>query len=199
LAIAELLPHIMRGVRLDFFIKRGVTQSQFLLLAAIRAYGRPSIPRLVSLTRDRGERGRRPTRTTTGSSRADLVPKGLGPREHGTRCEAGRPPRAQSRGGRCTMGMLARSLHVSMPTATGVVTRLVRDGYVCRAPQADDRRQVLVELTPKALGFFHEFQAVIRRRWEEALVSLNPQELRAFYDVLTTLRDRLQTATGSRW
>lgn len=136
MAVAQLMPHLMRGVQLDFFVKRGVTQTQFLVLAAIRSYGR------------------------------------------------------------CTMGALARSLHVSMPTATGVVNRLVRDGFVRRAPQADDRRQVVVELTPNALAFFQEFQRVIRRRWEEALVSLDPKELQAFYGVLTKLRERLQAATG---
>jgi DNA-binding MarR family transcriptional regulator len=132
-AVAELMPQILRGVQLDFFVKRGVTQTQFLLLAAIRAYGR------------------------------------------------------------CTMGTLARSLHVSMPTVSGVVDRLVRSGFLMRVPQADDRRQVVVALTPKALAFFREFQQVVRRRWEEILVALDPQELEAFHHVLTTLRQRLQT------
>ena len=134
LAVARLMPYIMRGVQLDFFLKRGVTQTQFLMLAAIRAYTR------------------------------------------------------------CTMGALARSLHISMPTASGLVDRLVRAGYVRRAPQADDRRQVIVELTQKARTFFQDFESVIRRRWEEALLSLEPDELAAFYDVVTKLRDRLQTA-----
>ena len=34
------MPLIMRGVQLDFFVKRGVTQTQFLTLSAIRAYDR---------------------------------------------------------------------------------------------------------------------------------------------------------------
>ena len=152
LAVARLMPHIMRGVHLDFFVKRGVTQTQFLMLAAIRAYGRPA----------------------TGS---------------------GRPSRAQSRDARCTMGTLARNLHISMPTASGIVDRLVRAGFVRRVPQAEDRRQVVVALAPKAETFFHHFEAVIRRRWEEALLSLEPNELEAFYDVITKLRERLQ-ATG---
>ena len=67
LAVAGLMPHIMRGIQLDFFIKRGVTQTQFLLLASIRAYGRPSTgsgrPSRASLdshslARDSAERSR---------------------------------------------------------------------------------------------------------------------------------------------
>ena len=132
LAVARLMPYIMRGVQLDFFVKRGVTQTQFLMLAAIRAYAR------------------------------------------------------------CTMGALARSLHIAMPTASGIVDRLVNAGFVRRAPQADDRRQVIVELTAKGQAFFRDFETVIRRRWEEILLSLEPDELAAFYDVVTKLRERLQ-------
>ena len=136
LAVAQLMPHIMRGVQLEFFLKRGVTQTQFLMMASIRAYAR------------------------------------------------------------CTMGTLARNLHISMPTASGIVERLVRSGYVRRVPQAEDRRQVIVELTPKARAFFREFEAVIRRRWEEALLSLDPDELAAFYDVITKLRERMQSVSN---
>ena len=132
LAVAQLMPYIMRGVQLDFFVKRGVTQTQFLMLAAIRAYRR------------------------------------------------------------CTMGTLARSLHVSLPTTSGIVDRLVRDGYLRRVPQTEDRRQVVVEPTKKSEAFFREFEGVIRRRWEEALLSLDARELAAFHDVITKLRARLQ-------
>ena len=131
-ALAELMPLIMRGVQLDFFVKRGVTQTQFLTLSAIRAYDR------------------------------------------------------------CTMGALARNLNISMPTMTGIVDRLARAGYLRRLVQAEDRRQVIVELTPKAQSFFQQFLAVMRRRWEQVFRSLNAEELSAFYRVITKLRARLQ-------
>lgn len=134
LAVARLMPHIMRGIQLDFFVERGVTQTQFLLLSAIRAYTR------------------------------------------------------------CSMGTLARNLHVSMPTVSGIVDRLVRAGYVRRHALPEDRRQVLVELGPKAEAFFRDFESVIRRRWEEALRSLDPGELEAFHGVITKIRERLQAA-----
>jgi len=131
-ALAELMPNIMRGVQLDFFVKKGVTQTQFLMLAAIRAFGR------------------------------------------------------------CPMGTLASGLQVQLPTATGVIDRLVRSGHVKRCACAEDRRQVMVELTPKGEGFFQEFSTVIRRRWEEVLTALEPDELEAFHHAVTALRDRLQ-------
>ena len=131
-AIAQLMPSIIRGVQLDFFIKRGITQTQFLVLVAIHAYGR------------------------------------------------------------CTMGTLARNMHVRMPTATGVIDRLVRAGYVRRFSKAEDRRQVIVELTEKGRAFIRQFQAVVRRRWEDVLRSLEPKELAAFYHVVTKLQAQLQ-------
>lgn len=134
LAVARLMPQILRGVQLDFFLQRGVTQTQFLVLAAVRAFAR------------------------------------------------------------CPMGMLARSLHVALPTATGLVGRLVRAGLVRRAPHPEDRRQVIVSLTAKGQAFFQDFERVIRRRWEEVLLALDAQELAAFHDVLTKLRERLQAA-----
>ena len=130
--IAQLMPMIIQGVQLDFFVKRGVTQTQFLVVIAIHAYGR------------------------------------------------------------CAMGTLARSMHVSMPTTTGVVSRLVRMGFVRRSPHPADRRQVIVELTPKGRSFIQQFQAVIRRRWEEVLKSLGPRELEAFHHVVNKLREQLQ-------
>ena len=132
LAVARLIPYIMRGTQLDFFVTRGVTQTQFLVLNSIRAYGR------------------------------------------------------------CPMSALARGLQVSLPTVSGIVSRLVRAGYIRRHTQPQDRRQVLVELAPKAEAFFRDFEAIIRRRWEEALVPLEPSELAAFHDVMTKIRERLQ-------
>lgn len=130
-AVAQLMPRIIRGVQLDFFLRKGVTQTQFLVLMAIHAESP------------------------------------------------------------CGMGQLARSLHVRMPTATGVIDRLARMGHVRRFPHPVDRRQVLVALTAKGRAFIHQFQQVIRRRWDEVLLSLSPRELAMFHQVVTKLTARL--------
>ena len=46
-AIARLMPNIIRGVQLDFFAKRSITQTQFLMVVAIHAYGRCSMSALA--------------------------------------------------------------------------------------------------------------------------------------------------------
>ena len=129
--MAELMPKLIRGVQLDFFVKRGITQTQFLVLGAVLSYES------------------------------------------------------------CTMSTLARSLHVTMPTMSGIVERLVQAAFLRRAPHPGDRRQVIVTLTPKGREFLRQFQAVIRRRWEEVLRPLSPAELAAFHHVITKLQRQL--------
>ena len=138
LAVARLMPNIIRGVQLDFFLRGGVTQTQFLVLTAVLSYQR------------------------------------------------------------CSMGTLARNLHVSMPTVSGIVDRLVRSGHLRRSPDPSDRRQVIVEITPKGRVFIRAFQGVIRRRWQEVLHTLEPAELAAFHDVIMKLTEQLQRVAGSR-
>ena len=151
-AIARLMPRIIQGIQLDVFVRRGVTQTQFLVLMALHGYTAKAV---------RAER-------SAGTGR---VP--AGEREE------------------CTMGTLARNMHVRMPTTTGIVGRLVRAGYVRRRLKPEDRRQVVVTLTPKGYGFIRAFQAVVRHRWEEVLRSLEPAELAAFHRVVTKLERRL--------
>lgn len=50
-----------------------------------------------------------------------------------------------------TMSGVAKSLHVTMPAATGVVDRLIRDGYCMRFGDSKDRRIIRVEITPKGV------------------------------------------------
>lgn len=50
-------------------------------------------------------------------------------------------------GGRMTAGELSRATGLSSPATTSMIDRLERKGFVRRVRQADDRRQVLVELT----------------------------------------------------
>ena len=130
-AVAQLMPRIIQGIQLDFFIKQGVTQTQFLVLMALHGYRR------------------------------------------------------------ATMGHLAENMRVSMPTASGIISRLANAGYVRRAPSPNDRRQVVVALTVKGNEFITAFQAVVRRRWEEVLRALEPHELAMFYEVITKLRMQL--------
>jgi len=54
-----------------------------------------------------------------------------------------------SREGESRMTDLARLINVSTAAITGIVDRLVRDGYVARANDPDDRRIIRADLTLK--------------------------------------------------
>ncbi len=52
-------------------------------------------------------------------------------------------------GGRITAGELARELRLSTGAVTTIVDRLEKAGYARRVADPDDRRRVLIEVTPK--------------------------------------------------
>lgn len=131
-AIARVVPHILRGVHLDFLAGQTITYTQFLVLVGIYSQGRS------------------------------------------------------------TMNKLAKNMHVSMPTATGVVDRLVRAGYAKRVKgEEKDRRCVVVELTAKGEALIHRFQMVVSKRWAEILEAFDEESLVMFKNVLGKLHARL--------
>jgi len=53
--------------------------------------------------------------------------------------------------GPMTAGALADEIRLSRPATTAAIDRLEKLGYVRRVPDSDDRRRILVELTPLAM------------------------------------------------
>jgi DNA-binding MarR family transcriptional regulator len=56
-----------------------------------------------------------------------------------------------SQRGALTAGALAEEIRLSRPATTAALDRLEKLGYVRRVPDSDDRRRILVELTPLAM------------------------------------------------
>lgn len=88
---------------------------------------------------------------------------------------------------RCTMGQLAKSIHVEMPTATGLIDRLIRLGYVKREPGIKDRRQIYIYVTSKGFKLISGFKTIARRRWRKILCHLNERELNSFSNIINKL------------
>ena len=89
-----------------------------------------------------------------------------------------------------TVGMLAEAAGVAAPTATRMLDCLARDGHVDRRHSEEDRRSVLVSLTPAgrvAVQAAHEQVSAWRRRVFE---SLEPEER----EQAAALLDRLSEA-----
>lgn len=91
-----------------------------------------------------------------------------------------------------SMRTLSENMQVSMPTMTGIVKRLVKAGYIRRAPHPQDRRQVLIELTPQGREVIAEFQGAAMKRWQQVLGALNAQEMDTFQKIVTKLTQSLE-------
>lgn len=71
--------------------------------------------------------------------------------------------------GGCTLTELRREMHVSAPTITGIIDRLVRDNFVKRSVDLSDRRVKNVVLTDKGKKLTKKFRENIRKRWSYIL------------------------------
>ena len=67
--------------------------------------------------------------------------------------------------GRVTAGELARELRLSTGAVTSVIDRLERAGYARRVADPDDRRRVLIEVTPTVLEGAQELYG----SWEDVI------------------------------
>jgi len=69
-----------------------------------------------------------------------------------------------------TMTELSRFLMVSNGNVTGIIDRLVKDRLVSREPTAEDRRALIVRLTPRGLKDFTAM-AKAHQGWVDTLLS----------------------------
>jgi DNA-binding MarR family transcriptional regulator len=91
-----------------------------------------------------------------------------------------------------TVGELAEAAGVAAPTATRMLDCLARDGHITRRHSEEDRRAVLVSLTPagrSAVQAAHEEVSELRRRVYE---SLEPAEREQAAALLTRLSQAME-------
>jgi DNA-binding MarR family transcriptional regulator len=94
------------------------------------------------------------------------------------------------------VGDLSRDMRVSAPTITGIIERLVRDGYLRRTPDRKDRRVVNVELTNKGRGFVEKLRLEINKRWFKILVRLTQEEREDYLKILKRIVEVLWEPNG---
>ena len=82
------------------------------------------------------------------------------------------------------VGVLSKEMHVSAPTITGVIDRLLRHGYIKRTHDKEDRRVVNVELTNKGKSLVEQTLSEINKRWYRILVHLSQEERENYLRIL---------------
>ena len=90
--------------------------------------------------------------------------------------------------GSLSMSHLAESLDVSVASATGIVDRMERRGLVERRHDTEDRRVVLVQLTPAGSDVFRDLAARRREHLARLLRELSDDDLAAFLRGVRALR-----------
>lgn len=93
-----------------------------------------------------------------------------------------------------TLTALATHLRVSPPTTTGVVDRLVRQGYLRRDADPADRRHVCHHLTPSGVAVLGELEREGRTLMDGILERLSDAELDELVRSLQLLNDAAEAA-----
>jgi DNA-binding MarR family transcriptional regulator len=81
------------------------------------------------------------------------------------------------------MSRIAELMGHSTPAATGLVQRLEKLGHVQRTHGIKDRRQVMVEPTPKAARLVEGIRQEMIENLEKVMGMLSPGEQRAWLDI----------------
>lgn len=84
-------------------------------------------------------------------------------------------------------GELARMIGVTDSTATELVDRLVRGGYVSREESSRDRRQVVLSLRPRGRRMLADFARRRRERFRTLVRVVGPSDLRDLARALETM------------
>ncbi len=90
--------------------------------------------------------------------------------------------------GPLSMGRLAEALDVSVASTTGIVARMTARGVIERRHDADDRRVVLVHLTPRGTRVFQNLEQHHRQRLARLLDQLSEDEMTGFLVGLRAMR-----------
>jgi len=88
-----------------------------------------------------------------------------------------------------SMRDVAEYLSITAPSATSLVSGLVRDGFVARRTSSSDRRASVLTLTPNGKKELSRAVARGRRLLAELFGTLSPAELQAFIRALARVRD----------
>lgn len=84
--------------------------------------------------------------------------------------------RAASERGEVSISALARAVHLSQPTVSGIISRLEKRSLVVRRRSSDDRRSVVVEVTPAGLQLLGEAPSLLQDRFRAELALLEDWE-----------------------
>ena len=91
----------------------------------------------------------------------------------------------------CHLSDISRALHVSAPTATGVIERLVKIGYVNRQHGTEDRRRIVLRLSAQGEKVASRVRQGIIQRWGFVLEKMTQADARDYLRIVKDMQNRL--------
>ena len=91
--------------------------------------------------------------------------------------------------GPLTAGELAGHSGLTTGAVTRLVDRLVRDGFVRRSHDTQDRRRVIIEAVPERMAAVGPMYEGMAGAWREVLDRYDEEQLRTILDLFTRMRE----------
>ena len=85
-------------------------------------------------------------------------------------------------------GEVAARMHITSGTVTSLLDNLERKRYVVRSSDRDDRRRVLVDITPAAQAVLDEALPAIQQVTRQLIDRIGTQRQQALLDILDEIR-----------
>ncbi len=85
-------------------------------------------------------------------------------------------------------GEVAARMHITSGTVTSLLDNLERKQYVVRSSDRDDRRRVLVDITPAAQTLLDEALPAIQQVARQLVDRIGPQRQQVLLDILDEIR-----------
>jgi DNA-binding MarR family transcriptional regulator len=92
-----------------------------------------------------------------------------------------------------TLLSLSEALNIQPPATSAMVDRLTRAGLVCRIPDPQDRRRVLLAVTGNAVAMIGKIDSQTARRLQAVLTSMGTAAQRCLTEVLKDTAQRLSS------
>ncbi len=96
------------------------------------------------------------------------------------------------RHGECKMSVLAQFINVTTAAMTGIVDRLVRDGYVTRITDPKDRRVIKARLTVKGSNAVRKMSDQRKKISMKLFGMISQEEREEYLNILTHVRDHIK-------
>jgi len=90
------------------------------------------------------------------------------------------------------MSEIADYIHVPLNTATGIISRMEKNGFIVRGRSAEDKRIVLISFSEKGLGQFQKLMDELMRYGVKIMGALTPQEFKLLDDIMIKVKDILR-------